>query len=384
MDAYAFSYSNTIVVMKHFGHRRAHSYDIDRPFKQMKIENIIQSNQINHINIINYNHTHPNTIINNNNNNNNNNILNNNNNTNNNLDNNNNNNKIVTTTQTSVLTNINNFNLLNVNNQNNLKDNTFQIYYNHYSSSGNTLFKNNINNNNNSSLNNNNIIYNNNNYISNMGTRENQPDEAEVFTPPPSPRGNNLNLNNNINNNLINNIEKRQQMQQQQQQLQHQQVSSDSEKLQSQFNSLTTQSTANILVAEDDKMYQLVAKRLLSKLGHSVTIAKNGLKAVEEATSGKPYDFILMDVEMPEMDGLEATGKIRQFEQAKFGMMANSTQRRIPIIAYTTSERSRCMSADVDEHLLKPASVEALKSMITLYLKNKGSDPSKRSTIPIQ
>ncbi|GAM22459.1 hypothetical protein SAMD00019534_056340 [Acytostelium subglobosum LB1] len=114
----------------------------------------------------------------------------------------------------------------------------------------------------------------------------------------------------------------------------------------------------NILVAEDDIMCQLVAKRLLSKLGHSVTIAKNGAKAVEEVVSGKPFDFILMDVEMPEMNGLEATERIRQFEHGT---------RRTPIVAYTTNNRSRCIDADMDDHLLKPASLESLQTMIALF-----------------
>ncbi|HLH01843.1 MAG TPA: response regulator [Bryobacteraceae bacterium] len=104
-----------------------------------------------------------------------------------------------------------------------------------------------------------------------------------------------------------------------------------------------------ILLAEDNLVNQRLATRLLEKQGHTVTVANTGREAVEKAASAD-FDVILMDVQMPEMDGLTATGLIRERERV--------TGQRVPIIAVTAhamaSDRSRCLSAGMDGYLSKP------------------------------
>ena len=96
--------------------------------------------------------------------------------------------------------------------------------------------------------------------------------------------------------------------------------------------------SANILLAEDNPVNQKLAVRALEKLGHKVTLAENGLQAVS-AASGQSFDLILMDVQMPEMGGFEATANIRQMER-KLG-------KHTPIIAMTAhalhGDRERCI-----------------------------------------
>jgi two-component system, sensor histidine kinase and response regulator len=114
-----------------------------------------------------------------------------------------------------------------------------------------------------------------------------------------------------------------------------------------------------ILLAEDNKVNQTLAVRLLEKWGHSITIAENGRDAVRafESTS---FDIILMDVQMPEMDGLEAAGSIRAKERM--------TGEHIPIIALTahalSGDRERCLQAGMDSYVTKPISRKELQSAI--------------------
>jgi CheY-like chemotaxis protein len=104
-----------------------------------------------------------------------------------------------------------------------------------------------------------------------------------------------------------------------------------------------------ILVVEDNAVNQMLALRLLEKQGHAVTIAGTGLEAVERAAAGG-FDVILMDVQMPGMDGLQATVAIREAE-AGSGV-------HVPILAMTahamSGDRDRCMAAGMDGYLSKP------------------------------
>lgn len=110
-----------------------------------------------------------------------------------------------------------------------------------------------------------------------------------------------------------------------------------------------------LLVAEDNPVNQALARRLLEKQGHHVTIAGNGLEAVEQWRQGD-FDVILMDVDMPQMDGAEATRCIRGEESAGSG--------RIPIIAMTAhamqGTREACLAHGMDSYLTKPINVQAL------------------------
>ena len=111
-----------------------------------------------------------------------------------------------------------------------------------------------------------------------------------------------------------------------------------------------------VLVAEDNKINQLVTRKMLDQQGHTVDLAEDGVQAVERWALGG-HDLILMDWQMPEMDGLEATRRIRALELEK-------SCRRIPIIALTanalTEDRSICLAAGMDEMLAKPVTAEEL------------------------
>jgi two-component system sensor histidine kinase/response regulator len=117
---------------------------------------------------------------------------------------------------------------------------------------------------------------------------------------------------------------------------------------------------ARILVAEDNQTNQKVIIVWLNKLGCSVDIARNGKEAVEMAAS-RSFDAILMDCEMPVMDGFEATRRIREMEG-----------RRIPIIALTANamegERERCLAAGMDDYLSKPVRVDELFKKIRRWI----------------
>ena len=104
-----------------------------------------------------------------------------------------------------------------------------------------------------------------------------------------------------------------------------------------------------ILVAEDNPVNQVVAARLLERRGHRVTVAANGREAVA-AVERERFDLVLMDVQMPEMDGFEATAEIRQAE--------TGTGRHLPIFAMTAramkGDEERCRMAGMDGYLPKP------------------------------
>jgi PAS domain S-box-containing protein len=114
-----------------------------------------------------------------------------------------------------------------------------------------------------------------------------------------------------------------------------------------------------ILLAEDNVINSALAMGILGKRGHSLCLATNGREAVEAATR-EAFDLILMDVQMPGMDGFEATRCIRESEKM--------TDRRIPIVAMTAhamfSDRERCLAADMDDYLSKPLNKPALLAMI--------------------
>ncbi len=111
-----------------------------------------------------------------------------------------------------------------------------------------------------------------------------------------------------------------------------------------------------ILLAEDNLVNQKVALRMLERLGHHVTLANNGREALS-AFEKQAFDLILMDVQMPEMDGLEATRKVREMEP---------TGSRVPIVALTAhamdSHQEECLAAGMDSFLTKPILLDALKT----------------------
>ena len=114
-----------------------------------------------------------------------------------------------------------------------------------------------------------------------------------------------------------------------------------------------------VLVAEDNGVNQKVAVRLLNRLGHTADVVANGAEAVgavrRQSGAGRPYDIVLMDIQMPEMDGLEATRRIR----ADGDLAAQPT-----IIALTANamqgDREACLAAGADDYLAKPVQLEGL------------------------
>jgi signal transduction histidine kinase/CheY-like chemotaxis protein len=130
----------------------------------------------------------------------------------------------------------------------------------------------------------------------------------------------------------------------------------------------------NILVTEDNVVNQRLATRLLEKRGHRVTIANNGREAVE-ALEANVFDLVFMDVQMPEMDGLEATGIVRKKEMA--------TGKHQPIIALTAHamkrDQEKCLAAGMDGYLTKPIRPQDLDVVLQRYLALRGADTQARS-----
>ena len=120
-----------------------------------------------------------------------------------------------------------------------------------------------------------------------------------------------------------------------------------------------------ILLAEDNLVNQRVAMSMLGKMGHRITLATNGLEALEQWRQGD-FDLILMDVQMPEMTGLQATMQIRREEAAGA---------HVPIVAMTASamseERDRCLAAGMDDFISKPVSYKVIEEMITATFSNR-------------
>jgi CheY-like chemotaxis protein len=117
----------------------------------------------------------------------------------------------------------------------------------------------------------------------------------------------------------------------------------------------------NILLAEDDEMIEKITSFYLRRNGHEVDIAKNGHEAISRFKD-KEYDLILMDIQMPEMDGLEAVKEIRKLE-LEYLRKGHTT-----IIAITTNpDKAECMKAGVDGYAQKPFSFDELGNLFFEY-----------------
>ncbi|MCD6347885.1 MAG: response regulator, partial [Bacteroidales bacterium] len=119
-----------------------------------------------------------------------------------------------------------------------------------------------------------------------------------------------------------------------------------------------------VLLAEDNPINQKVAQINLHNLGHEVFITKNGVECIEAFKKDR-YDIILMDIQMPEMDGIEATRIIREWEK-------NEGSKAIPIIALTanalTGDRERFIAAGMNDHLPKPFKPDGLKRIFESFI----------------
>jgi two-component system, sensor histidine kinase and response regulator len=126
--------------------------------------------------------------------------------------------------------------------------------------------------------------------------------------------------------------------------------------------------SAVVLIVEDHKMNQLVASKVLESLGYRFEVANHGREAVE-AMMARSFDAVLMDCEMPEMDGFEATAAIRQLE---------GDRARTPIIAMTAAamagDRERCLDAGMDDYLTKPIRVEVIGAVLQKWIDQTAPD----------
>jgi len=124
-----------------------------------------------------------------------------------------------------------------------------------------------------------------------------------------------------------------------------------------------------ILLAEDNVVNQMIAQRLLQRQGHTVSTAVNGREAIDALANGR-FDVVLMDVQMPEMNGFEAVAAIRAAERA-------DNRRHQLIVAMTAhalkGDRERCLQAGMDAYISKPISAETLRRVLNEVIQDDGS-----------
>ncbi len=145
--------------------------------------------------------------------------------------------------------------------------------------------------------------------------------------------------------------------------------------------------SGHILVVDDHVVNQQLAQMMLERLGHRIDVVGNGLEAVE-AVGQIPYDLVFMDCQMPEMDGYEATKKIRELESEKFEVGSNEQGAEfsdtpdslpftphcshIPIVAMTANamkgDREKCLAAGMDDYISKPIKHEELALLVAKWL----------------
>ena len=137
----------------------------------------------------------------------------------------------------------------------------------------------------------------------------------------------------------------------------------------------TGRKSLRVLLAEDNAINQMLATRVLEKLGHTVTVVSNGREALRRVQAGG-FDLVAMDVQMPEMDGLEATAAIREWERTAGG--------HIPIVAMTAhvmaGDRERCLAAGMDAYIPKPIRTAELSAAIAHITQAPAASVQEQST----
>jgi CheY-like chemotaxis protein len=127
------------------------------------------------------------------------------------------------------------------------------------------------------------------------------------------------------------------------------------------------QLSGSVLLVEDNEINRLVAQHMLTDAGVKVSCAVNGADALQQLADNH-FDCVLMDVQMPVMDGLEAIGHYREYERL------HPPERRLPVIALTANalsgERERYLEAGMDDYLAKPFQRHKLLTLLARYLPN--------------
>jgi CheY-like chemotaxis protein len=135
----------------------------------------------------------------------------------------------------------------------------------------------------------------------------------------------------------------------------------------------------HVLLAEDNVVNQRLAVRILEKWGHTVTVVDTG-KAVLTTLAQQSFDLVLMDVQMPEMDGLEATASIRAQERR--------TGTHVPIIAMTANamqgDEERCLAAGMDAYIAKPMRPEDLYTLLNRLSRGETDSPQPAAAPPLR
>jgi CheY-like chemotaxis protein len=130
-----------------------------------------------------------------------------------------------------------------------------------------------------------------------------------------------------------------------------------------------------VLLAEDNRVNQEIARRQLQRLGVEVDVAGDGAAAVEAVARGG-YDLVLMDCQMPVMSGYDATGEIRRREAG--------SGRHVPVIAMTANamagDREECLRAGMDDYIAKPVKIDALRAVVARW--TAGAPPRPAATAP--
>jgi two-component system sensor histidine kinase/response regulator len=133
--------------------------------------------------------------------------------------------------------------------------------------------------------------------------------------------------------------------------------------------SLVEAAVRTILVVDDNEVNRALLVRKHKRLGHEATAVASGVQALE-AVAATPYAAVLMDCRMPEMDGMEATRRIRETEA--------ETGRRVPIVAVTANameaDREACFEAGMDDFLTKPVMMESLRAVLDRFVLGIGEE----------